>query len=546
MANGQPIIILPESALRTTGRNAQRNNIMAAKAVADIVKTTLGPKGMDKMLVDDIGDIVITNDGATIVEEMNVEHPAAKMVVEVAKTQDEEVGDGTTTAVVLTGELLSSAEKLLDKGVHSTVISRGYKMAAEKSQEILGKIGTKITLEDESLLKKIAETAMTGKGAEAAKEALADISVKAVKKVVVKEGEKYSVDRDDIQIEKKQGGSIYDSELIEGVILDKERASDAMPSKAENPKILLLDVALEIKKTETDAKIRITSADQLVSFTQQEEKMLKEKADAVIKSGATAVFCQKGMDDLVIHYLAKGGVFAVKNVSESNMKRLAKATGSRVVSNLQEISKGDLGHAKLVEEKKVSGDEMIFVSGCKNPKSVSILVRGGTEHVVDEVERAVTDAVGGVAAALEIGSAVAGGGACEIELARQIREYAESISGREQLAITAFAESLEIIPRTLAESAGMDSIDTLVKLRAEHEKKGKNHGVAVLKGELEDMWKNGVIEPLKIKVQAIKSASEAAQMILRIDDVIASSKKSGPPMPPMSGGMGGMGGMGEY
>ncbi|MBM3308953.1 MAG: thermosome subunit [Candidatus Altiarchaeales archaeon] len=541
MTNGHPILILPEGALRTTGRNAQRNNIMAAKAVSDIVKTTLGPKGMDKMLVDDIGDIVITNDGATIVEEMNVEHPAAKMVVEVAKTQDEEVGDGTTTAVVLTGELLSSAEKLLDKGVHSTVISRGYKMAAEKSQEILCDIGTKISLTDEPLLKKIAETAMTGKGAEAAKEALADISVKAVKKVVVKEGEKHSVDRDDIQIEKKQGGSIYDSELIEGVVLDKERASDAMPSKVENPKILLLDVALEIKKTETDAKIRITSADQLLSFTQQEEKMLKEKADAVIKSGAVAVFCQKGMDDLVIHYLAKAGVFAVKNVSESNMKRLAKATGARVASNLQELGKEDLGNAKLVEEKKISGEEMIFVSGCKNPKSVSILVRGGTEHVVDEVERAVTDAVGGVSAALEMGSAVAGGGACEIELARQIREYAESISGREQLAINAFADALEIIPRTLAESAGMDSIDTLVKLRAEHEKKGKNSGVAVLHSRIEDMWKNGIIEPLKIKVQAIKSASEAAQMILRIDDVIASSKKSAPPMPP-----GGMGGMGEY
>ena len=546
MANGhgQPIIVLPESAFRTTGRNAQRNNIMAAKAVADIVRTTLGPRGMDKMLVDDIGDIVITNDGATIVEEMNVEHPAAKMVVEVAKTQDKEVGDGTTTAVVLTGELLSSAEKLLDKGVHSTIIARGYKMAADKSQEILNSIGGKVTLDDEALLKRVAETAMTGKGAESAKEALSDIAVNAVKKVVTVEKNKYSVDRDDIQIEKKQGGSIRDSELIEGVILDKERASDGMPAKVENPKIMLIDVALEIKKTETDAKIRITSADQLVSFTQQEEKMLKEKADAIINAGATAVFCQKGMDDLVIHYLMKGKVFAVKNVSESNMKRLAKATGGRVTSNLKELSKDDFGSAKTVEEKKLSGDEMIFVSGCKNPKSVAILIRGGTEHVVDEAERAVTDAVGGVSAALEIGGAVAGGGACEMELARQLRVYAESVSGREQLAINAFAESIEIIPRTLAESAGMDAIDTLVKLRSEHEKKGKNIGVAVTETKLDDMWKKGVIEPLKIKVQAIKSASEAAQMLLRIDDVIASSKKS-PPMPP-GGGMGGMGGMGEY
>ena len=521
MANGQPILILPEGALRTTGKSAQRNNIMAAKAVADIVKTTLGPKGMDKMLVDDIGDITITNDGATIVDKIDVDHPAAKIVVEVAKTQDEEVGDGTTTAVVLTGELLSNAEKLLDKGVHSTVISRGYKMAAEKSQEILDEIGTKITLEDETHLRQIAETAMTGKGAESAKEALSSISVKAIKKVVVSEGGKHKVDRDDVQIEKKQGGSIYDSELIEGVILDKERASDSMPGKVENAKIALLDVALEIKKTETDAKIRITSADQLVSFSQQEEKILKEKADAVAASGATVVFCQKGMDDLVIHYLSKAGLFAVKNVSESNMKRLVKATGGRVVSNLKELEKSDLGHAKLVEEKKISGDEMIFVSGCKNPKSVSILVRGGTEHVVDEAERALVDAIGGIAAALEIGSAVAGGGACEIEVARQVREYAESISGREQLAINAFADSLEIIPRTLAESAGMDAIDTLVKLRADHEKKGKNMGVAVVEGKLEDMWKKGIIEPAKIKIQAIKSASEAAQMILRIDDVIA-------------------------
>ncbi|MDD5111715.1 MAG: thermosome subunit alpha, partial [Candidatus Altiarchaeota archaeon] len=411
----------------------------------------------------------------------------------------------------------------------------------EKSQDILHKIGNTLSLEDEQLLRRISETAMTGKGAESAKESLSNLCVKAVKRVAEADGTKYSVDRDDIQIEKKQGGSIHDSELIEGVMLDKERATSSMPQKVESPKILLIDAALEIKKTETDAKIRITSADQLVSFTQQEEKILKEKADAISASGATVVFCQKGMDDMVIHYLSKAGVFAVKNVSESNMKRLAKATGGRIVSNIKELSKGDMGHAKTVEERKISGDEMIFVSGCKNPKAVSILVRGGTEHVVDEVERAVTDAVGGVAAALEMGSAVAGGGACEIELSHQIRKYAESISGREQLAVSAFADSLEIIPRTLAESAGMDAIDTLVKLRADHEKKGKDMGVAVIEARIEDMWKKGIIEPLKIKVQAIKSASEAAQMILRIDDVIASSKKSGPSMPP-----GGMGGMGDY
>ncbi|MCX6695511.1 MAG: thermosome subunit beta [Candidatus Altiarchaeota archaeon] len=546
MANGQgqQIFILPEGALRTTGRNAQRSNIMAAKAVAEIVRTTLGPRGMDKMLVDDMGDITITNDGATIVEDMNVEHPAAKMVVEVAKTQDKEVGDGTTTAVVLTGELLSNAEKLLDQGIHSTIIARGYRMAAEKAQKILDEIGTEVKIDDIPTLKKIAMTAMTGKSAEGSKEHLGDICVKAIAQIAERDGSKIKVDLDNVQVEKKQGVSIEDSELVQGVVLDKEIVHSGMPKKIENAKIALVNSALEIHKTETDAEINITSPEQLQAFVSQEEKMLKDMVDYVVSSGANVLLCQKGIEDIPQHYLSKAGVMAARRVKESDMEKLAKATGARIVNNVKELSKEDLGYAKLVEERKISGDEMIFVNGCKNPKAVSILVRGGTEHVVDEAERSVKDALGVVAASIEIGKVVAGGGSIEIELAKRIREYAESIGGREQLAINAFADTLEIIPRTLAESAGMDSIDTLVGLRAKHEAKdGIKYGVNVLEGKIGDMWAKSVIEPLKVKTQAIKSASEAAEMILRIDDVIASSKKSGGGMPP-----GGMppGGMGDY
>jgi thermosome len=467
------------------------------------------------------------------------------MIVEVAKTQDEEVGDGTTTAVVLTGELLSAAEKLLAKGINTSTIVRGYRMAAEKSYDILEDVSKPVKLSDNAILREIAGTAMTGKGAEAAKDVLADLCVNAVKQVAEQENGKVTVDLDDIQVEKKEGGSVQDSELIYGVVLDKERASDAMPHKVANAKIALLDVALEIKKTETDAKIEITSPDQLMLFTQQEEKTLKEKADAVAKSGANVLFSQKGVDDLVAHFLAKAGILAVKSVSKSDMKKLSKATGATIVSNVKDLSGKELGKAELVEEVKIGDDEMVFVRGCKNPKAVSILVRGGTEHVVDEAERSVKDALGGVASSVELGKVVTGGGALEIELARRIREYSESVGGREQLAIQAFAETLEIIPRTLAESTGMDAIDTLVKLRSEHDKKNVDVGVDVINGKTADMWKKGVIEPTKLKLQAIKSASEASEMILRIDDVIAASKKSAPPMPP-GGGMGGMGGMGEY
>jgi len=537
---GQPIFILPEGVLRTTGRDAQRQNIMAARAVAEAIRTTLGPRGMDKMLVDDLGDVTITNDGATIVDEMNVEHPAAKMVVEVAKTQDDEVGDGTTTAVVLTGELLANAEKLLDQGIHSTIIARGYRMAADKAQEILNEIGHKITLNDKELLKKIAITAMTGKGAEASKELLADLAVDAITQVAEKENGKIVVDMDNVKVEKKEGGSISDSELIQGVIIDKERVHSGMPKKVKDGKIALLNVAIEIKETETDAKIQITDPSQLQAFVTQEENMLKEMVDKIEKIGANVVFCQKGIDDLAQHFLAKKGLFAVRRVKKSDMEKLAKATGATIVTNLKDLSSKDLGYAKEIEEKKIAGDEMVFVSGCKNPKAVSFLVRGGTEHVVDEVERAVNDALGGVAAALEQGMIVPGGGATEIEVARRLKEYAETVGGREQLAINTFADAIELIPRTLAESAGLDAIDMLVDLRSRHEKGKINDGVLVLEGKAGDMWKKGVVEPLKIKTQAIQSASEAATMILRIDDVVAASKsKGGGPSMPEEGGMGG-------
>ncbi len=544
MANGgQPIFILPEGALRTSGRDAQRQNIMAGRAVAESVRTTLGPRGMDKMLVDDLGDIVITNDGATIVDEMNVEHPAAKMVVEVAKTQDDEVGDGTTTAVVITGELLSAAERLLDKSIHPTVIARGYRMAAKKADDILNEIGKDVGIDDEKLLREIAITAMTGKGAEISKDMLADLSVKAITQIAEKDDGKLTVDLDNVKVEKKEGGSVNDSELIQGIIIDKERVHAGMPKKVSNAKIALLDAAIEIKETETDAKIQITDPEQLQKFVAQEENMLKEMVDSIVSSGATVVFCQKGIDDLAQHFISKKGIFAVRRAKKSDMEKLAKATGASIVTNLKDLSSKDLGYAKDVEERKISGDEMVFVSGCKNPKAVSFLVRGGTEHVVDEVERAVNDALGGVAAAIEIGKVVAGGGAPEVELARKLREYAESVGGREQLAIGGFADAVEIIPRTLAESAGMDAIDTLVKLKSEHDKGKTDVGIMVQDAKTGDMWKANVIEPLKIKTQAVKSASEATVMILRIDDVIASTKKGGgmPPMP--EGGMGGMPGM---
>jgi len=537
---GQPILILKEGSTRTRGRDAQGMNITAAKAVAAAVRTTLGPKGMDKMLVDTIGDVVITNDGVTILKEMDIEHPAAKMMVEVAKTQDDEVGDGTTSAVVIGGELLKKAEELLEQDVHPTVITHGYRMAAEKAQAFLKDIAIDVKATDKALLKNIAGTAMTGKSAEASKEKLCDLVVKAVTMVADDDG---SVDIENIKVEKKNGGSIEDSEIVEGVLIDKERVHPAMPKKVTNAKILLLNAAVEFKKTEVDAEIAITSPDQLQAFLDEEERMVKGIVDKIVASGANVLFCQKGIDDIAQHYLAKAGIFATRRVKKSDMEKLVRATGATLVSSIDAISKEELGKAGLVEERKVGGEEMTFVEQCKNPKAVSIIVKGGTEHVVDELERAIHDALRVVGVVVEDKKVVAGGGAPETELSLRLREYAATVGGKEQLAIEAFAAALEIIPRTLAENAGLDPIDMLVEIRASHEKGKKTYGLNVFEGKAVDMKAAGVVEPLRVKTQAISSAAEAAVMILRIDDVIASSKSPEPAggMPP--GGMGGMGGM---
>jgi len=531
----QPIFILPEGTQRSTGRNAQRTNIMAAKLVAETVRTTLGPKGMDKMIVDSLGDVTITNDGVTILEEMQIEHPSAKMIVEVAKTQEDEVGDGTTTAVVIAGELLKNAEDLLDKEIHPTVVARGYRLAEAKAQEILNEMAENINENDESTLRKIAETAMTGKGAENAKEKLSEIAVKAVKMVMEKENGKNIIDLGNVKLEKKVGASVHDSELIEGIVLDKERVNAGMPRQVKNAKIALIDSAVEIKSTEIDAKIQITDPNQMQAFIDMEENMLRGKVEKIAKSGANVVVCQKGIDDIAQHFLAKKGIYAVRRAKESDMKALVRATGGKVVTNLDDLSPDDLGKAGVVEEVKVGDEQMTYVKDCKNPKSVTILIRGGTEHVVDEVKRAMEDAIGDVSAALTVGKIVAGAGAPEIELAKQLRKYAESLSGREQLAVQAFADAVEVIPRTLAENAGIDPIDILTELKAAHDKNQKWAGIDVFTGKVVDSWKQGVIEPLKIKTQAISSASEVAVMILRIDDVIAGSGKSDGGMPP--GGM---------
>lgn len=538
---GQPIFILREGTERSRGKEAQNNNIMAAKAVANAVRTTLGPKGMDKMLVDGLGDVVITNDGVTILREMDIEHPAAKMVVEVAKTQDDEVGDGTTTAAVLAGELLKVSEELLEQDVHPTIIASGYRMAADKTIEILKTIVVNVDENDDDTLLNISNTAITGKGAESSKIKLSKLIVRAVRSVVEEEGGKKVVDIDNIKIEKKVGASIEESELIEGMVIDKERVHPNMPRQVKEAKIALISEPVEFKKTEVDAEISITSPDQLQQFLDQEEKMLKQMVDKIINSGANVVVCQKGIDDMAQHYLAKAGILAVRRVKKSDMEKLSRASGASVVTNVDEISGSDLGHADLAEEKKIGGDNMIYITGCKNPKAVSIIIRGGTEHVVDSIERAMEDALRVVGVTIEDGNLVAGGGSPEIELSLRLREYAATLKGREQLAVSKFADALEVIPRTLAENAGLDPIDMLVELRSQHEKGNKNAGLDVFTGTVIEMLANGVVEPLRVKTQAINSATEAAVMILRIDDVIA-SKGGGPgDMPPeMMGGGGGM------
>jgi archaeal chaperonin len=533
---GQPIIILREGTTRSREDEARNNNFAAAKAVAAAVRSTLGPKGMDKMLIDGMGDITITNDGVTILKEMDIEHPAAKMMVEVAKTQDAEVGDGTTTSVVIAAELLKNAEGLLAQGVHPTVIAEGYRMAAQKSLVILDGIAITVKPTDTAILKKIAGTALTGKNAEVQKERLCDLIVKAVVSVTDPDGK---ADLAHINVEKKVGGSVDDSSLIEGMVIDKERAHPNMPTSVKNAHILLLNAALEFKKTEVNAKINISSPGQAQAFLDEEERMVHAMIDRVIQSGATVLFCQKGIDDVALHYLARAGILAVRRVKKSDCENLARATGATMVNSVDAITAKDLGTAGLVEEKKVSGDEMIYVSKCKNPKAVSIILRGGTEHVVDELERAIHDALMVVSVVIEGKKIVAGGGAPETELSLRLREYAATVGGRVQLAIEAFAASMEIIPRALAENAGLDAINILVDMRADHEAGKKTFGVNADTGKPTDMLKAGVVEPLRVKTQAISSAAEAAVMILRIDDIVASSKAAGPDtgMPP--GGMGG-------
>lgn len=529
---GQQIIILPEGTQRLLGRDAQRMNIMAGKALAETVRTTLGPKGMDKMLVDGLGDIVVTNDGVTILKEMDIEHPAAKMLVEVAKTQEDEVGDGTTTAVIIAGELLKKAEDLLEMDIHPTLISMGYRKAAAKAQEILDKIS--IDAADRETLMSIAMTAMTGKGTEKARKPLAELIVKAVQ-IVEEDGE---VDKDHININRIQGATVEESQIVNGVVIDKGRLDPAMPKRIENAKIALLKFPIEVKSLETDAKIKLTDPSQMAAFIEQEEGMIREMVDKVIASGANVLFCQKGIDDLAQHYLAKEGILAVKRVRKSDMERLEKATGGRLATNLDDITTEDLGAAGQVYEKKIFDEIMLFVEDCVDPKAVSIILRGSTKHVAEEVERAVEDAIGVVAATVEDGKVVAGGGAPEIAIAKGLKEYADTISGREQLAIGAFAAALEVVPKTLAENAGLDSIDALVDLRAAHEK-SEYMGLNVFTGDVTDMKVEGVLEPKRVKKQAIQSAAEAAEMILRIDDMIASNRTPEPDM----GGMEGMGGM---
>ena len=537
-------MILKEGTQRSTGKDAQRNNILAAKVVAETVKTTLGPRGMDKMLVSSIGDVVITNDGATIMKELDVQHPAAKMLVEVAKTQDNEVGDGTTTAVILTGELLDKAEKLLDKEVHPTVIVEGYRKAADKAREILDGLSEKIDPNDAETLRKIAVTAMGTKGVTGSKDYLAKIAVDAALLVKETRDGKTKVDVELVKMLKKHGKSLEETELVRGIVVDKEIAHPQMPKRIDNAKIALLNAKLEIEKTEFDAKININSPDQMKMFLDEEERMLKEMVDDVVKSGTNFVFCEKSIDDIALHFLSKKGISAVKNMSSGDMEKLAKATGGKIVASVKDLSSASLGEAKVIEETKIGDDKLTYVRDAKNPMAVTIVVRGGTEHVVDEADRSLHDALCVVRDAIEDGKMVAGGGAPEAETSKQLREYAVKVGGREQLAIEAFADAMESIPLALAENAGLDPIDIMVALRAKHEDPANRwYGVDVFSGKVKDTQSLNVLEPLRVKLQVVKSATEAASMILRIDDVVASKGgKAGPPGPP--GGPGGMpGGM---
>ena len=541
MIGQTPILILKEGTKRERGKGAQFNNISAARAIADSVRSTLGPRGMDKMLVDSMGDVVITNDGVTILKEIDVEHPAAKMLVEVAKTQDDECGDGTTTAVILAGELLKKAEALIEMNVHPTVISGGYRMAAQRARELLEGLAITVTPDKKDVLTDIAKTAMISKSVSASRDLLAKVAVGAVSAVAEKTDRgSWVVDDDNIQVVKKQGGSMDDTQMISGIIIDKEAVHAGMPKRVEKGKIALIDSAMEVKKTEIDAKIEITDPSQLHAFLDEEENMLRKMVDIVKKSGANVLFCQKGIDDLAQHYLAKAGVYAVRRVKKSDMEKLSKATGANLVTKLDDLRAADLGTANLIEEQKIADDKMTFVTGCKNPKAVSILIRGGTEHVIDEIDRSLNDAISVVSVAVEDGKLVSGGGSTATELALRLRDYAASIGGREQIAIDAFASALEVVPTALAENAGLDPIDILIELRKAHKAGKKNAGVNVFTGKITDMRKEKVLEPLRVGKQGISSATDAAVMILRIDDVIASKGgaggKGGPQMPDMGDG----------
>ena len=534
--SGQPVLILKEGSSRSRGKEAQKNNIMAAKIVAQAVRSSMGPKGMDKMLVDSSGDVTITSDGHTILKEIEVEHPAAKMMVEVSKTQDEEVGDGTTSAVVVGGELLSKAEELLDKNLHPTIIVEGYKKAANKALETLEKIAIEVEPTDKESLKKIAMTSMASKLVSENREQLAELSVDAILYVAQKVADEYRADLDDVMVEKKPGESVTSTKLIKGIVLSKEVAHSDMPKRVEKANIALLNSALEVKKTQFDAKINIKNPLQMEAFLHEEENMLRSMVEKISSTGAKVVICQKGIDDMAQHFLAKKGILAVKQAKESDMAKLAKATGGKLITSLENLTEDFLGYAELVEERKIGNDKMIFIEGCKNPKSVAILIRGGTQRIVDEAERSIHDALCVVRDVVQKPKIVAGGGAPEEEMAGALRKYSETLPGREQLAVMSFADALEVIPKTLGENAGLDPIDILSELRVQHEKGKVWTGVNVFSGKVEDMEKLEVLEPLAVKKQIIKSATEAATMILRIDDVIAGGKMKAPPTPPGGAG----------
>jgi archaeal chaperonin len=540
-SSGQPVLILKEGSNQSRGKEAQRNNIQAAKLVAEIVKSSIGPRGMDKMLVDSLGDVTITNDGATMLKEIDVQHPAAKMLVEVSKATDNEVGDGTTSAVILAGALLEKAEALIDKGVHPTIIVEGYNKAAAQAIRILNDIAEKVPANSKESLTKIARTSMQTKLVSRESQELAELIVNAVLQVAEKTEEGvYRVDLDNIKMEKKPGGSLKDTALIRGIILDKEVVHAGMPKRVEKAKIALVNAAFEIEKTEFDAKLNISDPSMMKKFLDEETRMLKEMSDKVVAIGANVLVCQKGMDDIAQHYLAKAGVLAVRRAKESDLTKLAKATGARIANNFDDLSAKDLGYADLVEERKVEQDKWVFVEGCKNPKAVTILIRGGTQRIVDEAERSMHDALMVSKDVVEKPAIVAGGGAPEAEVAAQIMKWTEKLNGREQLAAQKFADALETIPICLATNAGLDPIDTMTEIRSKHAEGGKWFGVEAKEGKVKDMYKENVLEPLSVKEQIVKSATEAACMILRIDDVIAAGKSKGPSGPP--GGGGGMGG----